>query len=331
MSGFARRAFERMPDSIRVGVQNKRSEFRGIGKLKDNQRLLTLRLAELESLVDPRARQGDPVPDDRFPDGVRSKLCTQADMQEPWMTEWCAAMGEPLQLHRKHWEFAYIARVLDQLGLVEEGRKGLGFGVGREPLVSAFAAKGVEVLATDLDPEAREAEGWVRSGQHVSDGAAATMLREHVVDRTTFERLVSWAPVDMRAIPDSLQGFDFCWSACSLEHLGTLDLGLEFIENSLRTLKPGGIAVHTTEFNLDSDDETIEAGPTVVYRKRDMLALKARLEEQGHEVAAFDFDRGEGLLDRYVDVPPYAEEPVLRFWFANTTLTSVAIVVRKKA
>ena len=119
----------------------------------------------------------------------------------------------------------------------------------------------------------------------------------------------------MRDIPGDLRSFDFCWSACSLEHLGTLDLGLEFVEKSLVTLAPGGIAIHTTEFNCNSDDDTIETGPTVVYRERDLVALKNRLEDAGHEVAAFDFSRGEGVLDHDVDVPPYADEPVLRFLF----------------
>lgn len=331
MSGIARRMFEKMPDNVRTGLKEKRAEFRGIGKMKDNQRLLALRLAELERLVDPRAKLSDAPLDDRFPATVRSKLCTQADMEQPWMVDWCAAMGEPVTLHRKHWEFAWIGRVLEELGEVRPGARGLGFGVGREPLVSAFAAKGVQIVATDLAPEAKEAQGWARSGQHVAGEAVEAMYRPGVVDRATFDKLVSWEPADMREIPAHLRDFDFNWSACSLEHLGTLELGLKFIEDSLETLRPGGIAVHTTEFNLDSDDETIEAGPTVVYRKQDMLRLKERLEAQGHEVAAFDFDRGEGLLDRYIDVPPYAEEPVLRFWYAETTLTSVGIVVRKKA
>jgi hypothetical protein len=134
----------------------------------------------------------------------------------------------------------------------------------------------------------------------------------------------------MKAIPDDLRGFDFCWSACALEHLGSLEEGLEFVERSLDTLAPGGIAVHTTEYNLTSNDDTVEQGPTVVYRERDIRALVERLEAQGHEVAALDLSAGEGLLDRYVDVPPYADEPVLRFLYTTYTLTSVALVIRAR-
>jgi hypothetical protein len=134
----------------------------------------------------------------------------------------------------------------------------------------------------------------------------------------------------MTEIPGDLRGFDFCWSICSLEHLGSLDEGFEFIERSVATLAPGGVAFHTTEFNLSSDDDTVESGPTVIYRKRDVEALKQRLEAEGHQVAAFDFSRGDGLLDEYVDVPPYGEEPVLRFLAGPYTLTSIAIVVRAR-
>jgi SAM-dependent methyltransferase len=135
----------------------------------------------------------------------------------------------------------------------------------------------------------------------------------------------------MNEIPQDLGGFDFCWSACSLEHLGDLAAGWRFFENSLATLKPGGIAVHTTEYNVGSNDDTIEVGPTVVYRERDVIELKDRLEAAGHEVAALDLFNGDGLLDQYVDVPPYADEPTIRFLLGSYTLTSVAIVVRTRS
>ncbi|HSV37268.1 MAG TPA: class I SAM-dependent methyltransferase [Nocardioidaceae bacterium] len=323
---MARSAFERLPDSVREDVKRRRGEMSGLGQLKDNQALLALRLAELERIVDPPAPVTDVVPDGRFPDAVRSRLCTSAQFAEPWFDEWCQAMNEPNVAHRKVWEFTYIAHVLDTMGMLEPGKRGLGFGVGREPLISAFAHRGVEVLATDLEPTSSEALGWVRSDQHAH--TVEDMLRPGVCDPDQFRKLVSWRAVDMRNIPADIQGYDFCWSACAFEHLGSLAEGLDFVENSVAALRPGGIAVHTTEFNVESDDETIESGPTVIYRKRDLRAFKERMEAKGHEVAAFDFSRGEGLLDKYVDVPPYKEEPVLRFWYAQHVLTSVAVVVR---
>jgi SAM-dependent methyltransferase len=328
VSRVIRTVFEWLPESIRSGIVRRRAELLGLGQLKKNQALLAKRLAQLEQDQQPQARGPDEVEDPRFPSHVRSRLCTQAQLREPWFEAWCAAMDEPPLAHRKTWEFAYIAEVLDALGMLEPGRRGLGFGVGREPLVSAFASRGVEVVATDLAPSSREALGWTRSGQHAA--GVESLLRPKVCDPEAFRRLVTWQAVDMRSIPGDLTHFDFCWSACSLEHLGTLKDGLDFIEQSLATLAPGGIAVHTTEFNLSSEEDTIETGPVVVYRERDVRDLKGRLEAAGHQLAEFDLSRGDGLLDKYVDVPPYSDEPVLRFLHASYILTSIAIVVRAR-
>ena len=88
-------------------------------------------------------------------------------------------------------------------------------------------------------------------------------LRNHVKLRS----------VDMNSIPDDIEGYDFTWSACAFEHLGSIDKGLEFVKNSLKCLKPGGIAVHTTEFNASSDQNTLTSGPTVLFRKKDLELL----------------------------------------------------------
>lgn len=315
-----------MPDQFREDVRAKRAEFRGLGQMKDNQRMLALRLDAVERRLGMHEDAHVPVVDPRFPVGVSSRLCTQAEMEQPWYAGWCSVLGIEPRAHRKVWEFAYIAEMLDRTGMLAPGRRGIGFGVGREPLVSGFASRGATVLATDLAPEESEAFGWVKSDQHATDVDA--LLRPGVCDPDRFRDLVSFRAVDMRAIPADLTGFDFCWSTCAFEHLGTLDAGLDFVEASVRTLRPGGVAVHTTEFNLDSDEDTLESGPTVVYRERDVLAFRDRMEAQGHEVATFDLHQGTGLLDTYVDVPPYADEPVLRFNLAGYRLTSVGIVIR---
>ena len=304
--------------------------IRGISQIKANQALLALRLAELEKQQNGAPKSTPEVPDDRFPAGVRTRLCTQEQISEPWFEPWCKAVGYPPFAHRKLWEWAYIGQVLDTMGMLDPGRRGLGFGVGRERLVAAFAARDVDILATDVGAESQEALGWIRSDQHAASVEA--MQWPDLCDPEQFRKRVTWRAVDMRDIPTDLGGFDFCWSACSLEHLGTLAAGWDFVEKSIGTLRPGGIAVHTTEFNLSSNDDTIEAGGTVVYRQRDVEELRDRLEAAGHEVAAIDLTRGTGLLDQYVDVPPYVEEePVLRFLLGNYTMTSVAVVVRRGA
>ena len=58
------------------------------------------------------------------------------------------------------------------------------------------------------------------------------------------------------------------WSSCSLEHLGSISHGIEFILNSLKCLKQHGVAVHTTEFNLSSNEETLNEKIVASLEKR---------------------------------------------------------------
>ena len=319
--------FDRLPASTRGLIQQNRATFRGLVQLKRNQAMLAQRLADIErtGTVTPPPTAPD-VPDPRFPPGVRSRICTSAQLEEPWFGSWCRALGTEPRANRKLWEHAYIAHVLDVLGQLRPGRRGLGFGVGREPLVALFAGRGCELEATDLSPMATEARAWQNTGQYTEslDG----LIRPELCDPERFRELVTWRAVDMRAVDPGLRGFDFCWSSCSLEHLGSLEAGVRFIEQSLATLGSGGVAVHTTEYNLSSDTDTLTGGPTVLYRRRDLEALARRLEEAGHQVAALDLEPGAGVLDEYVDVPPYVDAPHLRLAYGRFTTTSAAVIVR---
>ena len=319
----ARAAFERMPAGVRDLVRGNVAAVSGLGQLKRNQAVLASQLATLAPPEPPSS-----VPDGRFPDGVRSRICSESQLREPWFAAWSSALGEQPRANRKLWEHAYIAHALDALGCLQPGRRGLGFGVGREPLVSVFARQGCQVVATDQPVRAEGARSWANTGQHAYGLAA--LNRRGLCEPARFRAAVTFRQVDMRSVPTDLVDFDFCWSACSLEHLGTLDAGMAFVERSLATLCPGGIAVHTTELNVSSDTATIAKGHTVLYRRSDLQALAQRLEGAGHEVAALDLASGHGVLDTYVDVPPYVDAPHLRLLYRNFVTTSVALVVRRR-
>ena len=134
----------------------------------------------------------------------------------------------------------------------------------------------------------------------------------------------------MNAIPDHLKEFDFCWSSCALEHLGSLQHGCDFIINSVeKTLKIGGVACHTTELNLTSDTETLEHPETVLYRKSDLQRLCATLVERGHIVEPLCIEPGDLLPDYLVDVPPFSGDPHLKLMLGQFATTSVGIVMRR--
>ncbi len=257
-----------------------------------------------------------------------SQMCTASQMAEPVYAEWCRRMGDAPTRHRKQWEFVYILRALEYYGALRPGSRGLGFGVGIEPLSSIFAAAGCGVVATDLAADDDRAQVWNDTDQ------LGTNLRQILVpglcDEASFFERVQYRPVDMNAIPADLTDFDFTWSSCAYEHLGSIEAGLAFFENSVKCLKPGGIAVHTTELNLSSNNSTLDKGGTVLFRRRDFEALAQRLTEAGHEVMPITFDSGDTDLDRVIDLPPYTSDPHLKLQLMRWVSTSFGMIVRKR-
>lgn len=243
-----------------------------------------------------------------------SKLSTQADMESDWVAHWCRQFHAAVIYHRKLWELAYVAQALFDHDMIAPGRRGLGFGCGREPVASYLAAHGAIVTVTDLPAGDAEGRGWAETGQHVASLDQA--YDPSYLDRATFNERVGFRAVDMTAIPDDLLGYDFCWSICALEHLGSIEKGLSFVERSLDTLRPGGISVHTTEFNIDNSGRTVDNWPTVLFQQRHFHELEQRLAAAGHRLAPLDFDPGTGILDRFVDLPPWQHDmpPEIADW-----------------
>ena len=267
---------------------------------------------------------------------LRSQLCSAESLRSPELRSWADRLrpmwasgdedGRDVMLHRKMWEWLFISEALRERGLLAPGRAGLGFGVGQEPLVALFAAEGCELVATDQPHEAAVASGWTAS--EVEWAGGLDELNTHgLCPDEDFGRRVRFRPVDMTAIPADLRGFDFTWSSCALEHLGTLGAGADFVMTSMECLRPGGVAVHTTEYLVASNDETVEAGGTVFYRRRDIEALVERLRRAGHAIDV-DFTLGATPEDLHVDVAPYTDVH-LRTRLGGYETTSLALVITK--
>lgn len=258
--------------------------------------------------------------------GPVSQLCTASQFREPDYARICAAMTVKPALHRKQWELVYIVRCLELSGRIAPGHRGLVFGVGREKLPSLFVSRGCEIVATDLPVEERAGSNWVGSNEH-SENLDSLFYRQ-IVNRERFYRKAAFRPVNMNAIPADLVDFDFCWSSCAFEHLGSLEHGLNFVRNSLNCLKPGGVAVHTTEFNLGSATDTLVSGRCVVYRERDLLSFAKELQGQGHQIE-LNLNPGSEETDLLIDRDRRGDIH-LRLYINNRILaTSVGLVVRK--
>lgn len=259
---------------------------------------------------------------------LKTCLCSQAQLESEPFREWCRRMNIHHALHRKLWEYGYIAQALHERGVLAPGKRGLGFGVGTEPLVALFAGYGCEIVATDQAPDVAHREGWHQGGQYMESLDA--LNKGGLCDPEAFRRNVSMRFADMNDIPADLRGrgFDFTWSSSSLDHCGTLDKAKDFLYRQMECLKPGGVAVHTTEYNVSSNDRTVEEGPTVCFRKRDVQEVARRLRALGAAIE-LDLTLGDGPGDRYVDEVPYKHNPHLRLRWCEFVATSVGFTIEK--
>jgi 2-polyprenyl-3-methyl-5-hydroxy-6-metoxy-1,4-benzoquinol methylase len=266
----------------------------------------------------------------RTDDGkLTSSLCTQEQHASSEFRAWAARMAEPHVMHRKQWELCFIAQALHERGVLKPGARGLGFAVGQEPLPSLFASYGCSIVASDMAEDAAREAGWVTTGQH-SASLDALNTRGLCPD-DKFRALTRFRVVDMNHIPHDLQGFDFCWSACALEHLGSIEHGERFILNAMDCLRPGGIAVHTTEFNLSFEAYTPNSGAIVAFRPCDIERIAEALRAQGHDIA-LDLREGNLPHDRIVEVPPYPRTHLKLLLFSGLRgciATSIALIVQK--
>ena len=131
------------------------------------------------------------------------------------------------------------------------GRRGEASGALRQ----AWARRS---MVTDAPHDIGAAAGWIETGQHVS--SLARIRYTDLVDGEIFDANVAYRTCDMNEIPSDLVGFDFNWSSCCFEHLGSLEAGVRLRPARSRDAATWrGVAVHTTELNLSSNDETVVA------------------------------------------------------------------------
>jgi len=258
----------------------------------------------------------------------RSELCKAMDFKAAWFKRWCAELDEEPNFHRKQWEFIYVMQALWERNCIAAGKKGLVFAVGTEPLPAMFAKYGVDILATDIFPEQGIEKGW-DNGNQLCFGLESLNTRG-ICEEAEFKKRVSYLPVDMNDIPAGLVDFDFNWSSCSFEHLGTLEKGFRFLKNQLSTLKPGGWAVHTTEYNISSNDETQENNDTVIYRQRDIEQIVAELRNEGHFVEEVNFATGGLPEDFMVDTEPHQQKVHVKLQVGKYVVTSIGLIIQKK-
>ncbi|MEG2497610.1 hypothetical protein [Brevundimonas sp.] len=258
---------------------------------------------------------------------MRYSTCSSRDFFHPEFKRLSDLIGIPEVFHRKYWEWVFVTHHAFAQGVTGPNTRGIVFGVGQETLPAIFAATGMRVTATDAPRDTSISQAWSTSNEYASELAA---MPSGTLSREEFESLVEWRECDMNVIPTEFKDYDLCWSSCCLEHLGSLQHGIDFIINSVEnTLKIGGVAIHTTELNLSSNDHTVETGHTVLYRRKDLEQLVRQLEDRGHTVQPFLIAPDSLVIDGFVDTPPYEAPPHLKLALGGYVTTSAGLVIRR--
>ncbi len=142
---------------------------------------------------------------------------------------------------RKWWEWEFIAECADLCGCLEGTQRGVGLGVGHEPLTFYFANHCQHVLATDLYSKET---AWSEARFDDFNAVYASSPIDYPHEKVQVKN------ADMRhlEVPDG--SMDFAWSCSSIEHVPTLKDLWEVFRELGRVLRVGGHAILTTEFCL---------------------------------------------------------------------------------
>ncbi|MEI6621401.1 MAG: methyltransferase domain-containing protein [Actinomycetes bacterium] len=266
---------------------------------------------------------------------MTSQACRGLHFRDPAYLHWAGILGFGPYWHRKFWEWAVILETADICGLLAPGKRAIGFGVGLEPISAVLASRGVEVVATDMPVGEEQAGVWAAGSQHAD--SIESMQFPEICDPQTFRDNVKFMPLDMNHLPPTLGNgtFDFAWSSCVVEHLGSPTLGMDFVVDCARLLAPGGVMVHTTEYELLSKESTKDYGHCAIFRPEDLTAVAQTLRAKGLEVT---LDLNVSLAtpeDRWISTAlagyndGFVEPAHLRLVIGRSVSTSYSIVVRR--
>ena len=244
------------------------------------------------------------------------QLVTRRQLNQRPARRWTKEMGSTVTISRKTWERVFVLQALYSRGCLGAGRRGLGFGVGADPMIPVMVKHGCDLVATDYGES--EHEGW---------GPGLDLDPKNIAGPEAMAQRVTTRDVDMNDIPTDLRDFDFIYSCGSLEHIGGASNGLEFVEKAMSCLKPGGFAVHTTELNLSGGTKTLDVPNLSFYLPSSVDALLDRLASAGHTVAPMNYHSGSRSEDLHVANRPYPP-PCLKILHSGFQVTSMGFVIQ---
>lgn len=185
-----------------------------------------------------------------------SKVCDAADWFDSDFQHIIKhELREPARFHRKQWEFAKIFQALQKHGLLQEDKIGLSVGGGNERILYSIANHVKKLIVTDL----YSTETMWDCAKTDDPDTFIKMNKPFEVD----DSRITAIPMDMRKLYFGDNTFDFCYSSCAIEHIGTFDDFVQHFNEVNRCLKEGGYYIFTTEFHFG--EETIESPNNYIF------------------------------------------------------------------
>lgn len=263
---------------------------------------------------------------------LKSQAIKYEDFDSKWYKHWAKELRqtknfETNPIHNKFWQNAAIIQAISERGNLKKHQKALGFGVGNERVPSLLSKYKVYVTATDQNPEFAPAQVW-------DNGQLAHGLESlnsfGICDMNIFREYVNYEVADMNKIKAKFKNqFDIVWSNCALGHLGNIENGLKFIENSVDCLKPGGVAVHTTEVNVLSDTSTLDTGGTVIFRYKDLEKIFFKLRSKGFVCEPLVFNFGSKKMDKLISFEPFGGNNLLKIQVQGNVLSQIVLIISR--
>ncbi len=250
-----------------------------------------------------------------------NKICQVADIYNPKWKQTVSELKREISednFHRKDWEFTQIIFSLKELQYLTPQSICLGIGAGREHLLYYLTYKVKKVIGIDLY------EGYYYGGEDEIDIPLSVERYApfpYIKDKLNLIRMNA---LNLE-FPDNT--FDFIFSASSIEHFGKKKKILRALKEMYRVLKPGGIAVITTELKLTSLSSNL---PNVKpFFLSELLDLINRSGFNTFE--EFDLRIEDEYLNNWVKLPEEINKrPHVILRSLNTVFTSVNVVLQKK-
>jgi SAM-dependent methyltransferase len=151
-------------------------------------------------------------------------------------------------IHRKDWEWALGIIAMRRFGKLNEKSTAIGVGSGREAILYYLANKVKHVYATDL----YKVRNWME--------AAPSDFPENPKKYAPFpykEDALTVLRMDGTKLEFPSESFDIAFSFSSIEHFGggkNHSGALRSLKEIERVLKPGGLAVITTEYIINDKE-----------------------------------------------------------------------------